>query len=170
MAEPTLREAAAALLGVNDANPCPGDCIGPHDRDDCPFREAEDALRAALAALRAERDALEERMRVILHAGPSTVLATSVFDRAIRAESERDAAYAAVGEVRAVLRKALDGYIDDLTDAAKQVVAERDAARSALAVAEGEVERLTEDNRRLTMNCATLNDAITAGQAGKDAP
>ncbi len=51
-----------------------------------------DSLRARVAELETERHAMKERMNVILHAGPNTALADSVFRRAATAESDRDAA------------------------------------------------------------------------------
>lgn len=64
------------------------------------------AAREALPALLAEREEREERMRVILHAGPSTALAVSVFDRAMRLEAEAKALRAKRDEMLARLRSA----------------------------------------------------------------
>lgn len=50
----------------------------------------ERRLMVDLDAALARVQGLEERMKVILEAGPSTALATSIFDRARKAEAERD--------------------------------------------------------------------------------
>lgn len=72
---------------------------------------------------------LEERMAVVLHAGPSTALAVSVFDRAEKAEAERDAWKAkAIRDPSQLAETLWSECYADLAAANVQNIAERDAA------------------------------------------
>lgn len=97
-----------------------------------------------LKALRARVAELEERMGVVLHAGPSTALSVSVFGRAKKAEAEREALRARVAELEAS-KKTLDavcavlgrevgnrGDSEGAVDVAERIIRERDEAVAAL--------------------------------------